>query len=608
MRGEEPHFEFALIGEGGHEQGFSDTNISQFSGNPPYYVARESIQNICDAKDSSSRSPVMANFDVLNIKMKDLPGWLELKQWVKDASEFEGNISMTRARNFYQKALDLLDHGERFIQILKIEDKNTKGMSGNDKERGGDCYKFFNPGVTSKESGGGGSYGIGKMAFYAASQLRLIYASSVYDKGRYMFKGAIRLNTIEKNKTIYQDTGSFGMNGQKAVKDYEDIPEVFRRKEKGTSIYIVCFNGSISWKRDITESVLQNFWPAIYDEKLIVNISQDITLNKQNLERVMKEYFNGTSNDTEGNNNPLPFFKAYIDAEPLKANGTVLGTMKLYTIRGENYNSRIAYMRSTGMIIYRNSKYPAYKHMSVFQCDDKDGNELLRNMEDPTHSKWEVEYVDETDENLKERAKLAKNDISEFLRSNLTYTNENDENEIVEIPGLNDLSITGVENLSKQDTASYGIERDDDLEKTFETGHEENAITGDIHLIKPIKPISVHPKPLNPPKPEPHTRQVELTYRDYRCFSASLKGKTVQVVKFHKSLEPGINLSIYGATDNGIKKLDVKNASYNEKPLPTTNNIIRFSYPATVSKGGELKVVLKDRDKYSLVIYAYVNI
>jgi len=46
----------------------------EFRGNPSYYIAREALQNIMDAHDESSGKPVEAEFSVVSMPAKDIPG------------------------------------------------------------------------------------------------------------------------------------------------------------------------------------------------------------------------------------------------------------------------------------------------------------------------------------------------------------------------------------------------------------------------------------------------------------------------------------------------------------------------------------------------------
>ena len=56
------------------------------------------------------------------------------------------------------------------------------------------------------------------------------------------------------------------------------------------SIYVVGFNETRNWKKEITKYVLQHFWLAIVDEMLEVKVGTNV-LNTENIKKELYDYF-----------------------------------------------------------------------------------------------------------------------------------------------------------------------------------------------------------------------------------------------------------------------------------------------------------------------------
>ena len=95
-----------------------------------------------------------------------------------------------------------------------ISDYNTKGLSGAKAEiREKSVWRALthSNGVTQKDQGSGGSYGIGKNAPFACSSFRTIfYNSYAYDDQVRAFQGVARLVThFDSNNESTQGVGFF---------------------------------------------------------------------------------------------------------------------------------------------------------------------------------------------------------------------------------------------------------------------------------------------------------------------------------------------------------------------------------------------------------------
>jgi hypothetical protein len=619
-------YEFAKT-DGGEEQGFNDQLISHFLGNVSYYLARESIQNITDA---SEILPVRAEFQVVDIKSHDLPNWKDLLKYITLASQYEPNRNNDKAKKFYKHAYDILSN-DQYVRILKISDYNTRGMGGGEEDRNGDYFKFFKSvGISNKETGRGGSWGLGKGAYFAASHLRTVFVSSIYGDGEYMFAGKVRLNSFVEDRVAYQAHGWYGMEGKEAVRDNNLIPELFRRNEKGTSFFIVAFNEYGSWKEEIIRSVLNNFWPAIAEGNLEVSVDGNL-IDSGSLDRFLMDRYSKDTAHTDSSPNPYPFYLAYKNEPVAKINNNLLGEMRLYTINGDGFNNIVAYSRQTGMVVQTKQKYGPKKHMSFFYCAGDEGNELLRNMENPTHNKWDPENIDDMDTELKEAAKKAKKDIDDFIKETLRNLAGEEKAEILEIKGLEDLGLK-LRNIDEDsflpsEMNGESIEKPSDEETGTEVGSTDNEEKTIKRLLKPVRiPIvdikieegeeeeitgeGSHGKGeriggRTGDENEEGVRAKPMLPIKYRSFATSVNGKVLHSLIIKDVEGEKADISIYAVTDSGLITLPIKSAKVKDKDLITDRNKIVGWDPDEYGKNTRIDVVFEEGGKFGLYIKAY---
>lgn len=299
-------YEFAPTG-GGNETGFNPADIAMFEGNTAYFLARESLQNIIDAAEEY---PAKAVFMMFPIKANELPEIEQLKEIFKACKEYKSHEKETV--RFFSKALEVITENKD-INILRISDFNTKGLTGGDSDQKDNYYNLMKAvGSTSKSGGQGGSFGLGKGSYFSASLFRMMFVSSIYAKNKPIFQGKLRLISHLENGEPMQGDGSFGLSKQKPVRDLNDIPDLFSRKgkEQGTDFFIVGFEGAENWQDHISKSVLNYFWNAILKGLLEVKVN-DVNITKTNIGELMLKYFSEEQRDTNDNPNPLPYFNAY---------------------------------------------------------------------------------------------------------------------------------------------------------------------------------------------------------------------------------------------------------------------------------------------------------
>lgn len=372
---------------GGEEHGLNDAGIETFEGKVGHYAARETTQNVGDTAAPGVQT-VRMEFNLIQVPSSNLPCIDELKRVLKACRDFWQSNKKTR--DYFEGALAKLNGNN--IPVLKVSDYGTTGLTGGDAERQGKWYCLVRSGgVSNKEGGTGGSFGIGKFAPFAASALRTVFYSTRTTTAEVAFQGVSRLVSHRgQNGETTQGTGYIGTYDEssklfKAIRTNEQIPQLFRRSESGTDIFVLAYRDTAEWEKHLTFSILKNFWPAIHNQKIEFRVGSTV-INQQNL-RTELQAFAGAED-----------FEAHLYYEALTAPSRMhfeeriegLGKVELYLVAGtDDYPKRVALTRKTGMIIdwkRFNSRKPFTGYLV---CEEVSGNELLRSLEPPRHDTWD---------------------------------------------------------------------------------------------------------------------------------------------------------------------------------------------------------------------------
>lgn len=413
----------------GEETGLNDAGIETFRGKPLESLAREINQNSCDATLKTTGKPVEVHFRLCKLPTEKFPD-KEVFINILEACKSYWNKNK-KTKQFFEKAIGLMNTD--YISVLKISDYNTTGLTGSDKRHGSDWHNLIKSvGTSDKGSTSGGSFGIGKHAPFACSQIRTVFYGTKDYEGRTAFQGVSKLVTHENesNKTT-QGTGYYGTKERNApIDDFNNIDEFFERSEIGTDIFVMGFIERKGWENQIIKSVLENFFIAIKDGRLIVKVEDTVinsytltnllnSLIKEDPECLSEKYFNAmTSPNT------------YCFQED---NFEGLGQIKLFLLPEKNYPKRIAMVRDTGMKIYDKGHFHTpLKFAGVMIASGDNMNQFLKSLEPPSHNAWEYQRYEEDPQYARGFIKKLHAWLNEKVRS-LSY---NEETEEMDIEGL----------------------------------------------------------------------------------------------------------------------------------------------------------------------------
>jgi hypothetical protein len=300
------------------------------------------------------------------------------------------------------KWFDGESRGNENIGYIRVSDSNTKGMEYQEGDTSKPFYAFVrSAGVSAKDSNSaGGSFGFGKAAYFLLSPISTIIVSTCtlsYDR---YFEGISSLCTHLYEGSKKMAVGYYDCNGGKPINEEMAIPAQFRRSEPGTDINILGFDLADKDEaiEEMKQAVLRNFWMAIHDNRLTVKIGDSITITKDCLATLMEEVFPTEEDNTRknGHYNPRPYYDAvrlcgtspkYIVCEERLP---LLGQVKFFVNKQKGATDKVAFMRDLEMLVFAKRTKTSYGMYGVFYCNDKDGNEILRKMENPAHDEWKA--------------------------------------------------------------------------------------------------------------------------------------------------------------------------------------------------------------------------
>lgn len=441
---------FPLNNEGSID-GLNDAGIETFQGEPTKSLAREVIQNSLDAGLDNDK-PVEVEFKLHKLDHEYIPGLSSLKDTILKCKDY---WDIEKTNKFFKEAHNIIDNGE--IPVLEVSDFNTTGLVGADQDKMSN--NWFNlikgKGVSDKQTGSGGSFGIGKQAPFACSNLRTVFYCTKDINGTKAFQGVAELVTHLKNDKQTQGTGYFGViDRNMPVLDFSEINSFYARDITGTDIYILGFNDPKNWKKKIIRSIIENFFAAIYNGELTVKIA-DVLLSADNLSNMIKKYIK------EDNNSEYyadKYFESLISEDNhyfKKDDFEGLGKVELYLLSKKNFPKRVAMVRGTGMKIFDKGHFRTpLKFAGVFIAEGEGINEFLRKIEPPSHDKWEPQRHEDSS-----YADKMRSSIYDWINTKVKSISADQDAERVDVDGMSqflpdhlmEFPITDEENQEAED-------------------------------------------------------------------------------------------------------------------------------------------------------------
>ncbi len=259
-------------------------------------VVRENIQNSMDAK-LSDKETVIVSIKCGEMNSKVVPGIDEIKERIHSLEE--GNIYARETIEHMKESI-----AKDIIKYISFEDSNTKGLSGakygrSDENKGTWQAYAYKKGAHhieedhELEGSRGGSHGVGKIASNSASDIHTMFFANCDEFGNQHIGGTIQLIEHKYKDKFYRATGDFtdvriDDNGNEIYYPFENnFDEVFRKDTRGLKIIIPFLREEFYDLKSIVKSVCDNFFVAIIEGSLVVDVN-GININKDSIIEIVK--------------------------------------------------------------------------------------------------------------------------------------------------------------------------------------------------------------------------------------------------------------------------------------------------------------------------------
>ena len=400
-----------LTNEAGEKEGLGDAGIETFRDSPYASCAREAGQN---SRDAAREKPVRMTFNVLELDPKSFPS-RDLLEEALDACFQEA--TQEREKEFFGNSLEVIRR--EHIPVLEIADYNTKGLVGPPDREGTPFHSLVKgSGVTAKDTAdSGGSFGIGKNASFAVSDLHTVFYATIWqdpDTGKECFaaQGKVKLvSHTGHDGTKLRATGYWGNpDGFRAITDRTAVPEWMNRTEIGTSIFSMGFRMAEDWAERMTFSLVTNFFCAIHREEMVFEVDGGkININRNTLENLMTRRDIVNAAELAGHKNDLVFaqqlYRCMVSgiAEEQILDIPGLGRMRVRVLTEEGMPRRIGFIRN-GMLITDNLKhfghplarFPGSRDFVVLvEPENADTSAFLKKLENPSHDGFSAERIND---------------------------------------------------------------------------------------------------------------------------------------------------------------------------------------------------------------------
>lgn len=380
------------------DQGIDTPDMETFAQDPIASLARETCQNSIDARIEGKTAKIQ--FKTFDIMKENIPGIDRIEKEIDSCMEYRQNNK--KIYETLKGMKEQLDTG--LIHCIRVSDYNTIGLAGVSKT---DDSPFFlltkGTGISDKSGSKGGSKGIGKFASFVASSFNTVFYSTLNLEGEKGYIGICKLcstrmeNTDEKTIGI----GYFGANEKNTpILENFNLEKGYIRETSGTDIYILGFRKNGNWKKDLITKILDSFMSAIYFGDLEVEVD-GLNINKTSLNNIIddedlinKRSYNNIKSQYILLNDP-DVFRDELEIDEY-------GKVDIYLKPFSKEKSDLA-TNECVMIRYPYMKIKSLPRISNVPCSamciigDNSLNTILRDIENPQHTNWEINRIDDDD-------------------------------------------------------------------------------------------------------------------------------------------------------------------------------------------------------------------
>jgi hypothetical protein len=472
-----------LRNEAGEDEGLGHAGIETYRDAPYSSVARECGQNSMDA---AAGHPVEMSFDRLVIPVADYPVHAAEAAAVSQCLQKAQAKADEKEIEFFGRARTVLARDT--ISLLRISDRNTRGLTG-PSEPGTPFHSLVkSSGVSSKESeSSGGSFGIGKNAAFAVSELQTVFYSTVYkDPDRqtedFLAQGkTILISHADGSGEERRATGYWGLPGFAPIAESHLVPDWMRRTEIGTSVIVAGFRDSEHWGYRIAESLLQNFFCAVHrgEIRFLVDEGQ-IEITRESL----RDLFNDPkitqaakdADDFEDFEFARHLYECLVAPDAIRKDLEIkgIGPVSVTMLVRDGLPKRVRIVRN-GMAITdelsnfgdKFAVFPMYRDfVALVEPGSSDGSKFVKRLENPRHDGLSAERL--ADPQKRREASLIMKRLAKEIRQ-----------------AIKDEALPKFETTVALDELTEFFDDRDPADKPPQTSNEENP---EVLVYKPVDP------------------------------------------------------------------------------------------------------------------------
>lgn len=440
-----------LTNEAGGDEGLNDPGIEHYMGAPYAGIARECGQN---SRDARTGDPVRLKIRCLDIPTGSIPGFDQLRATIVQclAQAVHAKERGEKPRKFFENAHRVA--AAPTVKVLEVSDSNTTGLLVTASGTSAFDALVKATGVSAvKTDDSGGSFGIGKFAAFAPSELRTVFYATAYDSPtgapEFRFQGkSILTSHADAKGNPKRAIGFWGEPNFRAVSDPTKCPAWARRTERGTSVFSVGFRTSSDWQAQFVASVIQNFFLAIQRGQMEFDIEGFPLLDASSLPTLFQDTRVLAAAKSIGREED--FQQAFLlhrcatdsaattETIPLSTGGGVTLRMLI----GDMLPKSVAIMRN-GMMITDNlahfgekfRRFPRCRDfIAVVEPADVPAGKQFKSMENPSHNELTTERIADPSERQQLHDAMVKlsRDIRAAIRSKTTAPSQ-DQVDITEL-------------------------------------------------------------------------------------------------------------------------------------------------------------------------------
>ena len=434
------------------QSGFTNASTSTSNDKDSSTIIREILQNSYDsAINEAKKEKAQIKFILDDIEINEIPGIKEYKEAL-EAIRKEDLSNKEQEQDILNTIIEQLEFEK--IPVLHVID-NGIGFTQNK------LVAILSDGISDKDNpnDAGGSYGNGHFSSFNISNLRYVLYGGKLKDGSKLCSGQALLRTHKQNGELKLGTG-FLLTEDKPILEENDIfykneniPDIIDKyldeiEDSGAIVSILGFNffGSDENQKVIdliSSSIVRNFYIAIYENNLEIEIIQDdkkVKITKETLNQILEDTKEQKSIPSY---NIAKQFYDMLDNGHNKTITTSEGDVKVYYKLSDN-NTRLAICRN-GMWIKDSVPQPLNPvtfienkpfNALILAQKGTSFSALIRRAEGNLHNDIKLNRFssDKTGKEKRRRLSNSLKEIKDFLL-NIVEKNDNDSFE-VDIPEL----------------------------------------------------------------------------------------------------------------------------------------------------------------------------